>query len=212
MNFQMFLLYICILLFICCDFSSEDPLINVNAPVGSTALLPCNCTTEPDKTPRVLWKTDSETVFERQGDVSYHGEGYKGRVDVSEDELNKGNFSLVLKNVSVNDENVYTCSLVVKPKQDLIQKVRLSVVDKPEPTPTPPPPPPPPSPSPPPSPPYWIIIVVLCVGLVAVAVIFIIYRKKREYFHHKSDVKAPEPAQLPLNSSALDSPSNTNNG
>ncbi|XP_062855784.1 CD276 antigen homolog [Trichomycterus rosablanca] len=185
----MFLLYICtaILVVSCDGISSEEPLINVNATVGSTALLPCNCTTEPGKTPHVEWIIDTETVFEREGGDSYHGEGYEGRVDVSEDELNKGNCSLVLKNVTVNDENVYKCSLMVNSEQRPIQKVRLSVVAKETTTPS--------SDSfrdhsnhssenenepPAGSRSHWIIIIILCVGLVAAAVMMIfIYRKKR---------------------------------
>ncbi|XP_062872883.1 uncharacterized protein LOC134334461 [Trichomycterus rosablanca] len=131
----MFLLYICIVQFVSCDdLSSEDPQITITATVGSTALLPCKCTTEPDKTPHVRWRTDTETVFEREGKEWFDGEEYEGRVDVPKDELNRGDCSLVLKNVRVTDEGVYICyQLVIKRTKrsvsvpHLIQTVHLSV-------------------------------------------------------------------------------------
>ncbi|XP_062873091.1 uncharacterized protein LOC134334542 isoform X2 [Trichomycterus rosablanca] len=109
----------------------EQPQINITARVGSTALLPCKCNTEYHLIPHVEWKNDNETVFEQLFGISNHGEGYEGRVDVPEDELNKGNCSLVLKNVTVNDEDVYKCYEVgnnIYPlKPLLIQTVHLSV-------------------------------------------------------------------------------------
>ncbi|XP_062873236.1 butyrophilin-like protein 2 isoform X4 [Trichomycterus rosablanca] len=124
----MFLLYICILQFVSCDDSfSEQPQINIIARVGSTALLPCKCNTEY-LIPHVEWAIYFKTVFERLGDISYPGKRYEGRVDVPEDEMNKGNCSLVLKNVTVNDENIYRCYHPERLFGSLIQTVHLSVV------------------------------------------------------------------------------------
>ncbi|XP_047668604.1 uncharacterized protein LOC113634094 [Tachysurus fulvidraco] len=105
--------------------------LQISAPVGSTAVLPCDWSHLSNKTPHVKWFTDTETVFERKGKDSYEGEGHKGRVDVPEDELLKGNCSLEMKNISVNDTGIYSSSMLITDTQEpvLVQKVNLSVED-----------------------------------------------------------------------------------
>ncbi|XP_066525771.1 uncharacterized protein [Hoplias malabaricus] len=122
---------------------SAQPQINITATVGSSAVLPCdwrNVTKiqSSSQSPHVRWRIISETVFERQGEKLYQGEGYEGRVDVPEDQLLKGNCSLVLNNVSAEDAGVYESYLVVKrskralaPKRVFLHRVELSV-DAPE--------------------------------------------------------------------------------
>ncbi|XP_060771399.1 butyrophilin subfamily 1 member A1-like [Neoarius graeffei] len=112
---------------------SVDPQI-ISARVGSTAVLPCEWRDPSIQTPNVEWYIDSKVVFERMGKESFPGEGYEGRVDVPEDELRKGNCSLVLRNVSVTDEAIYKSSMLVEhtKEQVLVQKVKLSVSEKPE--------------------------------------------------------------------------------
>ncbi|XP_053092698.1 butyrophilin subfamily 1 member A1 [Pangasianodon hypophthalmus] len=105
----------------------------ISAQVGSTVVLPCEWSDLSIQTPHVQWYIDSEIVFERKGKDSLQGERYEGRVDVPEDELLKGNCSLVLKNFSATDAAVYRSSMVVKQKnRKLVQKVKLSVYEKPE--------------------------------------------------------------------------------
>ncbi|XP_066525993.1 butyrophilin subfamily 1 member A1-like [Hoplias malabaricus] len=104
---------------------------SITARVGSTAVLPCDCRNvikeqSPSQSPHVQWRTFSDTVFERSAVELYQGEKYKGRVDVPEDQLLKGNCSLELKEVRAEDEGVYKCSLQVINLQ-LIQSVELSV-------------------------------------------------------------------------------------
>ncbi|KAF5900495.1 uncharacterized protein DAT39_009781, partial [Clarias magur] len=72
--------------------------IQVSAAVGSTVVLSCVWRDLSIQTPHVEWTIGPDTVFERQGKVTFQGSGYEGRVDVPEDELLKGNCSLVLKN------------------------------------------------------------------------------------------------------------------
>ncbi|XP_047675911.1 uncharacterized protein LOC125145766 [Tachysurus fulvidraco] len=104
--------------------------LQISAPVGSTVVLPCDWGHLSIKTPDVVWLIDSETVFERKGKDSYEGEGYEGRVDVPEDELLKGNCSLEMKNISVNDTGIYSSSMIKDTQEPvLVQKVKLSVVD-----------------------------------------------------------------------------------
>ncbi|KAG7324640.1 hypothetical protein KOW79_012656 [Hemibagrus wyckioides] len=107
-------------------------VLQLSARVGSTAVLPCEWSHLSIQTPHVEWVIDSETVFERKGKESFQGEGYEGRVDVPEDELLKGNCSLVLKNVSVTDAGNYSSSMLVKDTQESVsvQKIKLSVDDE----------------------------------------------------------------------------------
>ncbi|KAF5884813.1 uncharacterized protein DAT39_022808, partial [Clarias magur] len=103
--------------------------LSVTAAVGSTVVLPCEWRDQSVQTPHVVWTMEQEVVFERKGKDSFQAEGYEGRVDVPEDELNKGNCSLVLKNVRVTDEAEYRSSMLVEnPKKSvLVQEVQLSV-------------------------------------------------------------------------------------
>ncbi|KAK3505802.1 hypothetical protein QTP70_004074 [Hemibagrus guttatus] len=105
--------------------------LQISARVGSTAVLPCEWRDLSIQTPHVQWVIGSETVFERKGKELFPGEGYEGRVDVPEDELLKGNCSLVLKNVTVTDAGNYSSSMLVKDTQEsvLVQKIKLSVDD-----------------------------------------------------------------------------------
>ncbi|XP_047675906.1 uncharacterized protein LOC113646995 isoform X3 [Tachysurus fulvidraco] len=103
----------------------------ISAPVGSTAVLPCDWSHLYIKTPYIKWFIGKKTVFERKGKDSYVGEGYEGRVDVPEDELLKGNCSLVMKNISVTDTEIYISAMLITDTQEsvLVQKVKLSVVE-----------------------------------------------------------------------------------
>ncbi|XP_047675932.1 uncharacterized protein LOC113638173 [Tachysurus fulvidraco] len=105
--------------------------LQISAPVGSTAVLPCDWSHLFIKTPYVKWFIDKKTVFERKGNNSHQGEGYEDRVDVPENELLKGKCSLVMKNISVSDTGIYSSSMLITDSQKsvLVQKVKLSVVD-----------------------------------------------------------------------------------
>ncbi|KAI5100911.1 hypothetical protein C0J45_9897 [Silurus meridionalis] len=112
--------------------STQFNSMRVSAQVGSTAVLPCDWRYLSIQTPHVEWRIGNETVFERLGKESSQGKGYEGRVDVPEEELLKGNCSLVLKNVSVTDEALYSSYMVVINNYKLVQKVKLSVREKSE--------------------------------------------------------------------------------
>lgn len=102
---------------------------NISAHVGSTVLLPCKWSNLSIQTPHVVWTTDGGVVFERASTEAMEGVGYEGRVNVSLDQLRKGNCSLVLKNVRVTDAGVYRSGMVVRHTSEmtLVQKVKLSV-------------------------------------------------------------------------------------
>ncbi|KAG9281437.1 hypothetical protein AMEX_G4278, partial [Astyanax mexicanus] len=112
--------------------SSKQPPILITARVGSSAVLPCDCSEiMSSDSPLIEWRTFSGTVFERLGEEHYEGEGYEGRVDVPEDKLKKGNCSLVLKDVRPEDAGVYESYLVItgseQTRRVFIQSVELSV-------------------------------------------------------------------------------------
>ncbi|KAB5565301.1 hypothetical protein PHYPO_G00239550 [Pangasianodon hypophthalmus] len=122
-------LCVCILCSVKCVGSRPIP-----AREGLSAILPCKFNNTSVQTPHIRWCTDSEVVVERRGAELYEGSGYEGRVDVPEDELHKGNCSLVLKRVRKSDEGIYKCYPLLRrakrsasPEWSLIQSVELSV-------------------------------------------------------------------------------------
>ncbi|KAI5100978.1 hypothetical protein C0J45_9964 [Silurus meridionalis] len=79
----------------------------VSTQVGFTTILPCQFTNPLTQKPHIQWRTDTEVVFERWNSKSYMGEGYEDRLDVPENELLRGNCSLILKNVRESDKGIY---------------------------------------------------------------------------------------------------------
>ncbi|XP_058264618.1 myelin-oligodendrocyte glycoprotein-like isoform X2 [Hemibagrus wyckioides] len=105
----------------------------ISARVGSTVVLPCDLSGLPKPSMYIQWRTDFDVVFERSRRESYQGERYKGRVNVPEEHLFKGNCSLVLRNVEFNDAGVYYTYLFMKRSKRsiarFIQRVKLKVYD-----------------------------------------------------------------------------------
>uniref|UniRef100_W5KM22 Immunoglobulin domain-containing protein n=1 Tax=Astyanax mexicanus TaxID=7994 RepID=W5KM22_ASTMX len=104
----------------------------MTARVGSSVVLPCDCTAvcsnqSSNEGLHIEWRTFSETVFERLGEEHYEGEGYEGRVDVPEDKLKKGNCSLFLKEVKAEDAGVYQSYLLVKREKRPLQSKRVFI-------------------------------------------------------------------------------------
>ncbi|KAF4081712.1 hypothetical protein AMELA_G00164370 [Ameiurus melas] len=119
------------------SWTKAVPEFTVSGHVGSTAVLPCDLESEDTGTPHIRWDIGSEIVFERLGEETYQGEGYEGRVDVPEEELLKGNCSLVLRNLKLTDTAVYRSYLIVRRtnrsvmrKIVVISRVDLSVDGK----------------------------------------------------------------------------------
>ncbi|KAF5886982.1 antigen like protein, partial [Clarias magur] len=123
--------YICtVWISICVYVLSAEPEISVSGPVGSTAVLPCEMTSVNTDRLYIVWRMKSEIVFERLGEKLYQDEGYEGRVDVPVEELRKGNCSLVLHNLTLDDTGVYSSYQTVRrTKRETfpINSVKLSV-------------------------------------------------------------------------------------
>ncbi|KAI4900820.1 hypothetical protein NFI96_026830, partial [Prochilodus magdalenae] len=126
----------------CAGSLSAQSIDKMFVKVGSTAVLSCDWSKIPStqlasSSPHVEWRTVDETVFERLGAEMFQGEGYKDRADVPEDKLLEGDCSLVLKNVTHDDEGLYQSFLTVSrtkrslgSKRVLLQRVELSVQGK----------------------------------------------------------------------------------
>ncbi|KAI5611828.1 hypothetical protein C0J50_11787, partial [Silurus asotus] len=98
---------------------------SVSAQVGSTAVLPCDWRHLSIQTPHVEWSIGREIVFKRLGKESFQGKGYEGRVDVPEEELLKGNCSLVLKKVKATDKALYSSYMGEENTKTLVHAVKL---------------------------------------------------------------------------------------
>ncbi|KAL7868502.1 hypothetical protein SRHO_G00098860 [Serrasalmus rhombeus] len=138
LNIMTSLLYTATILWpaVCVSFLSADTQIFISARVGSSSVLPCQLRNVPTETPQVEWQNNAKTVFERFGQGLYQADGYKDRVDVPEHNLLKGNCSLELKNIRLDDEGVYKSYLILKEgassKRVVIQSVKLSVEETPQ--------------------------------------------------------------------------------
>ncbi|KAI5096923.1 hypothetical protein C0J45_13817 [Silurus meridionalis] len=137
--YQDIMTFLSIYLILCAlyvSLHSGESVNSVSGDLGSTAVLPCELKSVGTEPLYIKWKNKDEIVFERNGTVVQYGEGYEGRVDVPEEELRKGNCSLVLHNLTLNDSGDYTSIQTVKRfKRALyseeISRVSLSVREKP---------------------------------------------------------------------------------
>ncbi|XP_066525922.1 uncharacterized protein [Hoplias malabaricus] len=123
------------------DLLYAKPQVYITATMGSTAVFPCDwrhisIAKSSSESPHVEWRTIYETVFERRGEELFQSQRYKGRVDVPEEELLKGNCSLVIKNLTTEDTGVYEGYRLVKgtngalqSRHIFLQSVKLSVVE-----------------------------------------------------------------------------------
>ncbi|XP_051782000.1 V-set domain-containing T-cell activation inhibitor 1-like [Erpetoichthys calabaricus] len=98
------------------DIDSGDEVPEVEAIVGSTVLLNCSIPVKASMSISVQvldWLFNKTTVVHRHemgADVHMHQDGrFKGRTEVFVKELPSGNFSLLLRNVDLDDAGLYTC-------------------------------------------------------------------------------------------------------
>ncbi|KAI5100986.1 hypothetical protein C0J45_9972 [Silurus meridionalis] len=124
---------------VCNSLHSGESVISVSADLGSTAVLPCELKSVGTET-HIRWRRVNAILFERAGEEAAQGEGYEDHVDVPVEDLRKGNCSLVLHNLTLNDEGLYTSYQIVrrnkknahvKTEVKEISRVSLSVREKP---------------------------------------------------------------------------------
>lgn len=109
-------------------------VVYTSSRVGLPAVLPCSVSShlESDHKPHIQWQTTSDSVFERMGPEQFQGEAYRGRSDVPEELLVRGNCSLFLEDVRFSDAGIYECYLLVGESsiknRIFIQSIQLAVI------------------------------------------------------------------------------------
>ncbi|XP_062855620.1 uncharacterized protein LOC134318550 [Trichomycterus rosablanca] len=116
--------------------SPSSKLAFTQSEVGLDTVLPCRWhrhEKRPSELPYIQWQTISDVVFERMGHENFQAAAYSGRADVPEGVLERGNCSLLLRDVRFSDAGVYESYLVVNgesyKRRIFIQSVQLSVLD-----------------------------------------------------------------------------------
>uniref|UniRef100_A0A3Q2PTE8 CD276 antigen homolog n=1 Tax=Fundulus heteroclitus TaxID=8078 RepID=A0A3Q2PTE8_FUNHE len=81
--------------------------------VKKAAFLPCIYSDSKLTNAKVFWRDTSDRnvldIKDGKEDVSNQNEKYKGRVSSYPEEYSKGNFSITLKNLQLQDSGVYDC-------------------------------------------------------------------------------------------------------
>lgn len=102
---------------------------SVSGGVGGEVVLPC---VYKDPVPQnVFWRINEATpvfdIISRQPSTSTQHRKYGGRVSSFPGEYSKGNFSVVLKDLRLDDAGIYECKI---PNVNQFWKVRLQVSDR----------------------------------------------------------------------------------
>ncbi|XP_056609806.1 uncharacterized protein LOC130426861 isoform X5 [Triplophysa dalaica] len=106
-----------ILLRIAYGFTVKGPSGPLVVPLGGSVLLPCSVDSLSSlKDLEVEWKrSDSQTLIHlyQDGDIrpEVQNEDYHDRAHFFTDDIKQGNFTLLLKNVTAEDEGQYTCTV-----------------------------------------------------------------------------------------------------
>ncbi|KAG9281430.1 hypothetical protein AMEX_G4268, partial [Astyanax mexicanus] len=111
-------------------FRDSPSCKNISAHVGSTARLPCDCSTSANQKPVFRWHFKSEFVIESDGTSTAAGSGYEERVEVSKEDLQGGDCSLLLKNIKAADSGAYQCNKIGNKRETVLQRICLSVEGK----------------------------------------------------------------------------------
>ncbi|KAF6737190.1 T-cell surface glycoprotein CD4 [Oryzias melastigma] len=105
----------------------------VDGSVGGSVLLPCIFTDSPST--KVFWrdKDDNVVLNIENGSPVYSSQNmrYRKRVTSIKEEIGKGNFSILMKNLQVNDSDTYVCTILPGVNE---RRVQLTVTEKVSPT------------------------------------------------------------------------------
>uniref|UniRef100_A0A3Q2CXG1 Ig-like domain-containing protein n=1 Tax=Cyprinodon variegatus TaxID=28743 RepID=A0A3Q2CXG1_CYPVA len=107
---------------------------NINATVGTTVSLPCKADEEKPVSILEWSRTDLRDKYvlvykDEQFNPSSQHLSYKNRVDLQDRQMKDGNVSLVLKNVTTNDNGTYKCGVQYEGSLDItpINSIHLYV-------------------------------------------------------------------------------------
>ncbi|XP_038669520.1 ICOS ligand-like isoform X2 [Scyliorhinus canicula] len=123
-------LFLCLILSACLHPVWSD---SVTGMVGSPIILPCFYKQEainPHSSLRLFWQVNKQVVYnykDGRSDPTYQDDKYKGRVMASDTAIRNGNLSLQINNLTIPDENDYTCYFMIDNKNVLQSLVRLQI-------------------------------------------------------------------------------------
>ncbi|XP_041032612.1 CD276 antigen-like [Carcharodon carcharias] len=129
-------LFLCLILFVCVHHVWSDCAQRcvVTGLLGGQATLPCTYKEKgsfPLSSVRLYWQTDQKELvygyYNSQSDETHQKHQYKGRVIVFETEVQSGNLSLQIHNLTINDEKNYFCYFFVNTKKVLECHVQLQI-------------------------------------------------------------------------------------
>ncbi|XP_032438720.1 muscle M-line assembly protein unc-89-like [Xiphophorus hellerii] len=114
-----------------CQFVSaaDQNNVKIKATPGENVILPCEAPDQKQIVAAEWSRTDLESGFvllyrDSQFDLINQNPSYRNRVDLLVGQIQKGDFSLILKNTTTDDSGTYECDVV---KSDLMKK-RISSV------------------------------------------------------------------------------------
>ncbi|XP_061600109.1 NLR family CARD domain-containing protein 3-like isoform X2 [Cololabis saira] len=101
-------------LFLCCSvFSNGDT--QVSCQVNKTCILPCSFTAHDDVVIHWIEKTPPESrvhsYYRKQDRLGEQAQRFRGRTSLFEDQISRGNASLLLRGVRVQDQGRYLCDV-----------------------------------------------------------------------------------------------------
>ncbi|XP_032441168.1 sodium channel subunit beta-4-like isoform X1 [Xiphophorus hellerii] len=114
---------------------SAEGHVKVRGEPGQSIILPCSSAANSSVIVVQWSRTDlgSEYVLlfrDGRFDVRKQNPSYQNRVDLVDQQMKKGNVSLVLKNLTINDTGLYQCQVQNEGSLDtkLIRTIRLEVI------------------------------------------------------------------------------------
>ncbi|MBN3317937.1 CD4 protein, partial [Atractosteus spatula] len=107
-------------------------LLSVSGLYGDTVTLPCDGSyyrPTPEERKIVQWETADHYVLEFNRGLNLTGPGFENRAELSRERIRDGDFSLILRNVTFSDEDIYECQFVNdRSERKFLGGVKLTVL------------------------------------------------------------------------------------